>query len=266
MRMRNMGIVVGVFVLLAACRTVPITGRRQLSFLPQSQLLAMSLDSYHQLLQQSTLSQDATRVAQVKRVGVKIANATDQFMRDNGLAGDLKYYQWEFNLIDDNKTINAFCMPGGKVAVYTGILPVTQDDNGLAVVLGHEISHAIANHGNERMSQLLLVQLGGITLSQALKERPAQTQQLLFAAYGLGANVGFLLPYSRSNELEADHIGLILMSMAGYDPASAIPFWERMSQAGGGKPPEFLSTHPATSRRIDDLQKEIPEAMKYYKK
>jgi predicted Zn-dependent protease len=250
---------------LTSCRTVPITGRRQLYLLPQSQMLAMSLQSYQQLLAESRLSDDARAVAEVREVGGRIAAAAEAFMRENGLAGDLKYYQWEFNLIDDAKTVNAFCMPGGKVAVYTGILPVTRDATGLAVVLGHEVGHAIASHGDERMSQLLLVQLGGMTLSLALKERPEQTRQLLLAAYGLGANVGVILPYSRSHESEADRIGLILMARAGYDPADAVPFWERMEQqAGGNAPPEFLSTHPATGRRIENLRKDLPEARKYY--
>lgn len=157
-------------------------------------------------------------------------------------------------------------MPGGKIAVYTGILPATQDETGLAVVLGHEVAHAIANHGGERMSQQLLVQLGATGLSVALSQQPAQTQQILLQAYGAGTNIGFILPYSRSHELEADHIGLILMARAGYNPREAIPFWQRMSKMGGERPPEFLSTHPEPERRIEDIKKELPEAMKYYKK
>ena len=149
--------------------------------------------------------------------------------------------------------------------MYTGILPVTRDEDGLAVVMGHEVAHALANHGGERMSQLLIVQMGATSLSAALSGQPEQTRQLLMQAFGLGANVGVLLPYSRSHELEADHIGLILMARAGYDPRTAIPFWQRMNNLGGERPPEFLSTHPAPEKRIQDLQNELPEAMKYYK-
>lgn len=247
------------------CSTVPITGRKQLSFIPQNQLVASSIESYHQLLSESKISQDAQKKQMVVDVGKKIAASAEQFMRENGMEKELQNYQWEFNLIEDDKTVNAFCMPGGKIAVYTGILPVTQDETGLAVVLGHEVAHALANHGGERMSQLLIVQVGATSLSAALSGQPAQTRQLLLQAFGLGANVGVLLPYSRSHELEADHIGLILMARAGYDPRSAIPFWQRMGNLGGERPPEFLSTHPAPERRIEDIRNEIPEAMKYYK-
>ncbi|MEK6635205.1 MAG: M48 family metallopeptidase, partial [Planctomycetota bacterium] len=170
-----------------------------------------------------------------------------------------------FKLIQDDKTVNAFCMPGGKIAVYTGILPITQDENGLAVVLGHEVAHALANHGGERMSQLLLAQMGATTLSAALSQQPQQTRQLLLQVYGIGANVGVILPYSRNHELEADHIGLIIMARAGYDPRTAIPFWQRMNDKAGKRPPEFLSTHPAPIKRIEDIRNKIPEAMKYYK-
>lgn len=265
MRKMSFGLLAGIFF-VAGCATVPITGRRQLSLIPASTLLSVSVQSYDQLLKESKLSSDAQNTALVRAVGRNIGAAAEQFLRDNGLEGEIKNYQWDFNLIEDPKTVNAFCMPGGKVAVYTGILPLTQDANGLAVVVGHEVAHAIANHGNERMSQMLLVQLGGMTLEQALSEKPQQTQQLWMAAYGLGANVGILLPYSRGNELEADHIGLVLMARAGYDPGTAIPFWERMNAAGGAAPPEFLSTHPAPATRINDMKKYLPEAMKYYKK
>ena len=157
-------------------------------------------------------------------------------------------------------------MPGGKVVVYTGILPITKDENGLAVVLGHEIAHAVAKHGNERMSQGLIAQFGGMALSEAIKNKPAQTQQLWMAAFGLGAQVGVLLPFSRTQESEADHLGLIFMALAGYNPNGALDFWQRMSAQGGSTPPEFLSDHPANDTRINDIKKELPEAMKYYNK
>ncbi|HNX68898.1 MAG TPA: M48 family metallopeptidase [Candidatus Omnitrophota bacterium] len=254
-----------VILLLTGCSTVPITGRKQLSFIPEGQLLTLSDQNYKQVISQSTLSTDAAKTQEVVEVGKKIAAAAESFMKDSGMEADLKNYKWEFNLVKDDKTVNAFCMPGGKIVVYTGILPVTQDDNGLATVMSHEVAHAIANHGGERMSQEMVVQLGGMGLSQAMKTKPAATQKIMMQAYGAGTQYGVLLPYSRSHESEADHIGLILMARAGYDPEKAVVFWERMNAIGGTKPPEFLSTHPATSRRIADIQKEIPEAEKYYK-
>ena len=247
------------------CSTVPITGRRQISLVPQSQLIASSMDSYNQLLSQSKLSNDPQKTQMVVTVGNKIAKSAEQFMRENGMEKELQNYHWEFNLIEDDKTVNAFCMPGGKIAVYTGILPVTKEETGLAVVMGHEVAHALANHGGERMSQLLLRQMGATSLSVALSKQPAQTQELIMQAYGVGTEVGIMLPYSRSHELEADHIGLILMARAGYDPRAAIPFWQRMNESGGKRPPEFLSTHPAPEKRIEDIRNELPDALKYYK-
>lgn len=255
---------VGLLFVLVACATVPVTGRKSLNILPDSELVSMSLDQYNDVLKKSKLSHDPVKVQMVKRVGERIAKATENFFREEGMESEISNYKWEFNLIDDDKTVNAWCMPGGKVAVYTGILPVTEDDTGLAVVMGHEIAHAIAKHGNERMSQGLLAQLGAVGLSAALSTHPGPTSQIFTAAYGVGANVGLLLPYSRLQESEADHIGLILMAKAGYDPRQAIPFWQRMNKKGGERPPEFLSTHPAPESRINDIQAEIPEAMRYY--
>jgi len=252
-------------MLFVGCSTVPITGRRQISFVPQSQLISSSIDSYNQLIEQSTLSNDTAKTQMVVTVGNNIAKSAEQFMRENRMEKELQNYHWEFNLIEDDKTVNAFCMPGGKIAVYTGILPTTQDETGLAVVLGHEVAHALANHGGERMSQLLLSQMGETGLSMALSKQPALTKDLAMQAYGAGTQVGILLPYSRSHESEADHIGLILMARAGYDPRAAIPFWQRMNESGGQRPPEFLSTHPAPEKRIEDIRKELPEALKYYK-
>ncbi|OGS24262.1 MAG: peptidase M48 [Elusimicrobia bacterium RIFOXYB2_FULL_50_12] len=252
-------------VIIGGCATVPITGRRQLSFIPQSQLTELSNSNYRELLSQSRLSTDKKKIDQLNTIGRRIAGAAEQFLRENGRESDIKSYSWEFTVIDDSKTINAFAMPGGKVAAYTGILPLAQDDDGLAVVIGHEVAHAIANHGNERMSQMLLVQLGGMTLAQAIKQKPERTQELLFLAYGVGTNIGVLLPYSREHETEADRIGLILMARAGFDPRAAVPFWERMKAKSGGRPPEFLSTHPAPERRIEDLKKFMPEALEFFK-
>jgi predicted Zn-dependent protease len=240
----------------AACRTVPFTNRRQLSLIPASQETQMGLSQYQQTLKESKLSTDAEKVALVRRVGQRIAAAADR-----------KDFEWEFNLIEDDKMVNAWCLPGGKVAIYTGILPITQTEDGLAVVMGHEIAHALARHGGERMSQGLLAQMGGVALSVAMADKPAQTQQMFQAAYGAGATVGVLLPFSRAQESEADRIGLILMAKAGYDPAAAAPFWGRMSEAskGGGKPPEFLSTHPSDERRIKQIEEWLPEARSHGK-
>jgi len=227
--------------------------------------MMLSYQQYNQVLHKSRLSTDSQKVDMVRRVGARIARAAETFLREAGQGGTIKNYHWEFNLIEDEKTANAWVMPGGRAAVYSGILRYTQDDTGLAVVLGHEVGHAIAGHGNERMSQGLLAQLGGMALAVALSQKPQQTQTLFMTAYGAGTTVGLLLPYSRLEESEADHIGLILMARAGYDPRQAIPFWERMAkQEGHQQPLEFLSTHPATQNRMEDIIKELPEALQYY--
>ena len=249
---------------LSSCATVPLTERRAIHLVSEQELTTLSLQEYSKVLQQSKLSDDRAKVQMVKNVGARIARATEEALKQVGRADEVQKYKWEFNLIQDDKTVNAWCMPGGKVAVYTGILPVTRDETGLAVVMGHEIAHAVAQHGNERMSQGLLAQMGGVALSVALSTQPAATSSLFMAAYGVGSQVGFLLPYSRVQESEADRIGLILMAMAGYDPRQAIPFWQRMNETGGARPPEFLSTHPAPETRIQEIQAHINEALKYY--
>ncbi len=251
-------------VVLWGCAQVPITGRQSLHLVPESELLALSLQQYNDVLKKSKLSTDKQKVAMVRRVGNRVAKAAEAFLAESGHQDVIKEFQWQFNLIEDDKTANAWVMPGGKAAVYTGILPFTQDETGLAVVLGHEVGHALANHGNERMSQELLANMGGMALSVALSSQPQMTQELAMAAFGAGASIGVLLPYSRLQESEADHIGLILMARAGYDPRAAIPFWQRMNAAPGSRPPELLSTHPAPETRIADIQALIPEAMAYY--
>ena len=253
-------------VLLTACATVPYTGRSSLNLVPDSQLIKLSFDEYRKVLSESKLSTDPAKTALVRRVGRRVAAASEKFMRENGLGAKIKDYKWEFNLIQEDKTVNAWAMPGGKIAVYTGLLPLTRDEAGLAVVMGHEVAHAMANHGNERMSQGLLTQLGGMALSVALADKPAATQQIFMTAFGVGAQLGFLLPYSRTHEYEADKIGLILTAMAGYDPRAAIPLWQRMDKAGdGGRPPELISTHPHPQNRIKELQAMMPEALKHYR-
>ncbi len=251
-------------LLVVSCATVPLTGRRQLNLIPDSQMNALSFQQYDQVLAQSTLSTNAEQTAAVKRVGRRIQHAVEEYFRSQGQSDKLAGYQWEFNLIESDQ-VNAWCMPGGKVAFYTGILPICRDEAGIAVVMGHEVSHAIARHGSERMSQGLLMQMGGMALSSALKNKPQKTQALYMTAFAVGAQYGAMLPFSRAQESEADHLGLIFMAMAGYDPHEAPKFWERMTAQGGAKPPEFLSTHPSDERRIRDLKALIPEAMKYYR-
>ena len=246
--------------LAAGCATVPITGRRTLNLVSDSEMNSLAVTQYKQTLGSAKLSTNAAEVAQVRRVGQRIQAAVEQYFRQQGQSSQLEGYQWEFNLIDDPKTVNAWCMPGGKVAVYTGILPLTRDDNGLAVVLGHEISHAVAKHGSERMSDQLVAQGVTTTLSAALSKNPQQTNELFSSAVGIG-----LLKFSRNQESEADHLGLIFMAMAGYDPAQALPFWQRMAAQSQGGTPEFLSDHPADATRIADIQRLLPEAQKYYK-
>ena len=248
-----------------SCQTVPITGREQLSFVPASQILPMSFDQYRDFLSKHKVVEQGEQAEMVTRVGRRIEHAVERYFSEHGLQPRLKGYQWEFHLVED-KQVNAWCMPGGKVVVYSGILPVTKDENGLAAVLGHEIAHAVANHGGERMSQALLVEMGGVTLDAALSQDPKRTNGLFLAAYGLGAQVGVLLPYSRVQESEADHLGLIFMAMAGYEPHGAVAFWERMVSLQHGKaPPELLSDHPADARRINNIWELLPEAMRYYR-
>ena len=248
-----------------SCNTVPVTGRKQLSLVSNSEIFPMSFQSYKSVLDSSKISKDKNQVEMVRSVGVKVQKAVEQYMADKGLSSQLNGYQWEFNVIDEN-IVNAWCMPGGKVVFYTGILPICKDEKGIAVVMGHEVAHAIANHGGERMSQGMVQQLGFSALSVAISEKPAETQQLYSTAYGVASNVGGMLPFSRLQESEADKMGLVFMAMAGYDPHEAPKFWERMTQgSSGGAPPEFLSTHPSHSTRIQQLNEAIPEAMKYYK-
>lgn len=253
-------------LLLSACSTVPVTGRSHLNLIPGSSMMSMSAQQYGTFLKENKLSQNQQQTAMVKRVGARIQGAVERYFASTGLQGYLKNYNWEFNLVED-KQVNAWCMPGGKVVVYTGILPVAKDDAGLAVVMGHEIAHAIAEHGNERMSQGLIAQLGGVALSTALSDKPEVTRQLWMSAYGVGTQYGALLPYGRMQESEADHLGLVFMTMAGYDPNVAVSFWERMAtQKGGQAPPEFLSTHPSDTTRIASIKRLIPSVVAQYGK
>ncbi len=255
----------GLVSLLSGCTEVEITGRKQFNIVPDSTMNSMSFQSYGEFLSAHKLSTNAGQANMVKRVGSRIQSAVEQYCKTNNITDRLEGYKWEFNLVED-PNVNAWCMPGGKVVVYTGILPVTQGETGLAVVMGHEIAHAFAKHGAERMSQGLLVELGGVALSAALKDKPELTKNLFMQSYGIGSQLG-VLKYSRVHESEADHLGLIFMAMAGYNPQEAISFWQRMAtQKTGAQPPEFLSTHPADQTRIQNLKALLPDAMKYYKK
>lgn len=251
--------------MLTACATVPITGRSQLILIPDGEVMALSFDQYSQFLSQHEVIKGTPEAQMVERVGRRIQKAVEAYLYKNGQEGLLSGYKWEFNLVKD-KQANAFCMPGGKVVVFSGILPVTENESGLATVMGHEIGHAIARHGNERMSQSLMAEFGGMALGAALSSRPQETRELFMTAYGLGAQVGIMLPYNRLQESEADRLGLIFMAMAGYDPSRALDFWQRMeNQMGQKAPPEFLSTHPSHATRIADIKNFLPTARAYYR-
>lgn len=249
-----------------SCSTVPLSGRNRISFVSESEMQSAAAQSYTALLkdpQTKVLNNaDATRV---KNIGRKIAAAVTSYMNANGYSAQIQGFNWEFNLID-SKEVNAWCMPGGKVAVYSGILPVTKDDAGLATVMGHEIAHAIAQHSSERASKAAVAEGVGGLIGAATGNKSVATQNVINQVYGLGAQGFYLLPNSRTQELEADHLGLIFMSMAGYNPSNAVSFWQRMAAASEGsqKPPEFLSTHPADATRIAQIQKDLPEAQKYF--
>ena len=253
-----------VLATMMGCSTVPITGRRQLNLLPESEMMSMSLTQYQQFISENkTLPDSDPKSQMVKRIGERLAAAATKFLKENGAADRVKDFQWEFHVVDDPQ-VNAWCMPGGKVVVYTGLLPITQDEPSLALVMGHEISHAIARHGNERMSQGMAVQGAGMTLQVLASEKPTMASDLFLQSFGIGSQLG-LLAYGRKQESEADKMGLVFMAMGGYDPRIAPAFWQRMAAQGGAKPPELLSTHPSDERRIADIEAYMPEAMKYYK-
>ena len=253
-----------VALLLAGCAEAPVTGRKQLKLVSDSELNAMALQQYNQFLSENKKVTGTSQAQMVQNAGTRIQRAAEEYFRQRNQSNVLSGYRWEYNLVDDPQ-INAWCMPGGKVVVYTGIMPVAQTETGLAVVMGHEIAHAIASHGNERMSQGLMQQLGGVALSVALSTKSQQTQSLFNSLYGVGSTVGYVLPNSRNQESEADEIGLTFMAMAGYNPNESVAFWQRMAAANkGGAPPQFLSTHPSPQTRVANLKKLIPKVMPYY--
>jgi predicted Zn-dependent protease len=254
-------------VMFTACSTVPLTGRSQASLVSETEMQQAAGLQYKQFLSDPKIIviNNTTQSRKVKEIGNKIAAAVTKYMNNNNYQNNIAGYQWEFNLVD-SKDVNAWCMPGGKVAVYTGILPVTLNDAGLATVMGHEIAHAIAHHSSERYSQAMISQGVGALLGAAVAKSETGTQ-VFQQLYGIGSQAGYLLPNSRKQESEADRLGLTFMAMAGYNPQAAVSFWERMAaQKKGQTPPEFLSTHPSDQTRIRDIEKYIPEAQKYFVK
>ncbi|MEZ4857777.1 MAG: M48 family metallopeptidase [Flavobacteriaceae bacterium] len=238
--------------LFLACSTNPFTGKQTLALVPNSQLFPMAFQEYSNFLSENNVVTGTADAQMVKNVGQKIAVAAERYLNANGYAGYLKDYQWEYNLVN-SPDVNAWCMPGGKIVVYTGILPITQNEAGLAAVMGHEVAHALANHGQQRMSAGQLQALGAVAGNIALSKDP-KNQQIFNQAYGIGSTVGVMLPFSRNHESEADQIGLYLMAIAGYEPMVAAQLWERMkANSGGQAPPEFLSTHPSSDTRINNI-------------
>ncbi len=267
MKRINHLLLVLVVAILASCgatNVVPVTGRKQRINVNSSEILSLSKSEYDKYIASSKLSTNSANTAMVKRVGQKLANAVETYLRNNGYEAEVANYNWEFNLVQD-KNVNAFCMPGGKIVVYEGLLPVTQNETALAIVLGHEIAHAVANHSAEQMTKQQDQQLLGNIIGAAASAVGVgtNTQSTISSLYGLGSQMA-TLKYSRGHETEADHIGLIFAAMAGYNPQEAVTFWQRMAASSQGNTPEFLSTHPSDATRISNIQKILPEAMKYY--
>ncbi len=248
---------------LVACASVPLTGRKQFVAIPSSEINSLSEESYAEIKQKEGISTNSGYNTLVRDVGSRITAAVENYLREQGLQSRIDGYEWEYVVLKSD-VVNAWCMPGGKIGFYEGIFPVCKDANGVAVVMSHEIAHAVAQHGNERMSQQLLINMGGVALSEALQTKKEETQQLAMLAFGVGSQLGVMLPYSRVHESEADEMGLYFMAMAGFDPRKAPEFWKRMVDLNQGSPPEFLSTHPNPETRIKDIEKHMPKAMKYY--
>lgn len=247
-------------LLSAACSTNPITGKKEFNIVSNDQLFPSAFAEYNSFLSQNKVITGTAQARMVESVGMKIRQAAERYYASKGLSNLLEGYKWEYKLVDD-KAINAWCMPGGKIVVYTGILPVTKDEAGLATVMGHEVAHALLNHGAQRMSASQAQAVGAAGLALATSGQSAERQEMFQQYYGIGSQVGVMLPFSRSHESEADNIGLTLMAIAGYNPDNAITFWQRMSaQSGGGSTPEILSTHPSDATRIANIKKLAPKA------
>jgi len=260
--MKKYSVITGIcfIALVFSCAKNPFTGKSSLNFVSNSELFPSSFQQYGAFLKENKVITGTADAKRVETVGMKIKAAAERYLKANGQGEYLNGYQWEYKLVD-NKEVNAWCMPGGKIVVYSGILPVTKDEAGLATVMGHEVSHALANHGAQRMSASQLQALGAVGVAAATGSQSAEKQQMWQQYYGLGSQVGVMLPFSRSHESEADMIGLTLMAIAGYNPDQAVAFWTRMSaNAGGQAPPEFLSTHPSDATRIANIKSLIPQA------
>jgi predicted Zn-dependent protease len=258
--MKKVILISAIGILVFACATNPFTGKKTIALVPDSEIFPSAFQQYGQFLAENKVLTGTKDAQRVENVGTKIKVAAERWLTANGKGNYLANYQWEYKLVE-SKEVNAWCMPGGKIVVYTGILPIMKDDAGMAAVMGHEVSHALANHGQQRMSAGLLQQLGGVGVAVATGNKSPETQQMIMQAYGVGSQVGVMLPFGREHESEADMIGLTLMAIAGYDPANAVTLWERMSaQAGGNAPPEILSTHPSNATRIANLTSLLPQA------
>ncbi|SNR76327.1 Peptidase family M48 [Lutibacter agarilyticus] len=253
-----------VFIFLLGCSTVPITGRKRINVVSDDEILPASFAQYEGFLKENKVSTNVKQTNEIQNVGMNISKAVDRFMRANGMVSEADSYRWEFNLIDDN-TVNAWCMPGGKVVFYTGILPICANTDGIAAVMGHEVAHAFAKHGQERMTTAYGQQLGGIAVALGTSGQDSEAQVLWNTIYGVGSQVG-MLAYSRTHETEADKLGMVFMIMAGYNPEEAIQVWVRMSENGGSSQPEFLSTHPSNETRIENLRAYLPTAITHAKK
>ena len=263
---KNVLLLILAALLLSSCSSVPITGRKQLSLISDAEVLSSSLTQYKDYMAQATVSGNKVQSEMVTRVGKALAMATETYLKNNGMESDIQNYVWEFSLVA-NTEVNAFCMPGGKIVVYEGLMKMVSSEDELAVVIGHEVAHAVAKHSNERMSQQILAQYGSNVLNSALANKSAAVQSVAGQVFGLGAQYGVMLPFSRKQENEADYMGMVLMSMAGYNPDMALTFWQKMSAGGGASVPELLSTHPSDETRINNIKKNLPKIKQtYYKK
>ncbi len=261
MKFKHITLVLSIFLLVAACKTNPFTGERNLNFVSNEQIFPAAFQQYQEVLAQNEVVRNTPEARMLNDVGQKIATAAKRYLDANGFQGYLEDYEWEFSLIKDDETVNAWAMPGGKIAFYTGIMPIAKHESGVAAIMAHEVAHALADHGAQRMSAAQLQQLGAVAGSIAVSGRSESTQQIFEQAYGVGTTVGVMLPFSRSHETEADRIGLTLMALAGYEPMEAANLWRRMQEASSGQePPEFLSTHPSSDRRIQNIEKWASEA------